>query len=194
VNPEKKDYIMGSRVYTMGIIYLESSGLLTIAKPYLALLADKYEKTTFIAKRSLDRAVCIYKYASIHAKAPTNTIGDQKRLHSTAIGKCFLAFDPAAAPLIETIELVPFTPHTIVSREGLRANIENIRSLGYSWEQRESHEMMACLAAPLYNKGSMIGTISMTGWYNPNEDTAVQGNEIAQLAGIISQQIDKEVN
>jgi DNA-binding IclR family transcriptional regulator len=191
VNPEKKDYIIGSRAYTMGIIYLESSSLLRIAKPYLSLLADKYEKTTFIAKRSHDRAVCVYKYVSLHAKAPTNVIGDQKRLHSTAIGKCFLAFDPEAAPLIETIELVPFTPYTIVTREGLRANLEKIRSLGYSFEQRESHEKMACLAAPLFNKGSMIGTISMTGWYSPHEELASQGNEIAQLAGIISQQMDK---
>ena len=87
-NDEKKSYIIGAQIYTLGITYLESSNLLKIAKPYLILLADKYEKTTFIAKRNNDRAVCIYKYASPHAKAPTGNIGDQKRLHSTAIGKC----------------------------------------------------------------------------------------------------------
>ncbi|MCL2833287.1 MAG: IclR family transcriptional regulator [Treponema sp.] len=191
VNPDKKIYIIGARVYTMGITYLESSNLLRVAKPYLTLLADKYEKTTFIAKRSNDRAFCIYKYASIHADASTGTIGDQKLLHSTSIGKCYLAFDPDAAPLIDSIELPLFTPYTITSREQLKANIEEIRRLGYSWEQRESHELMACLAAPLFSKKSMVATISMTGLYNENEDFAAQGSEIAQLANIISQQLDE---
>ena len=191
VNLEKKIYIIGARVYTMGITYLESSNLLRIAKPYLNLLADKYEKTTFIARRSKDRAFCIYKYASPHANAPTGTIGDQKRLHSTSIGKCYLAFDPDAAPLIDTIELPSFTPFTITSREKLKANIREIRERGYSWEQRESHELMACVAAPLFSKSSMIATISMTGWYREDEDFSVEGNEIAQIAGIISKQLDE---
>jgi DNA-binding IclR family transcriptional regulator len=50
---------------------------------------------------------------------------------------------------------------------------------------------MACLAAPLFNKKSMIATLSMTGWYREDEDYAAQGNEIAQLANIISQQLDE---
>ena len=193
VNPGKKIYIIGARVYTMGITYLESSSLLRIARPYLVLLADKYEKTTFISKRSNDRAFCIYKYVSLYAKAPTGTVGDQKMLHSTAIGKCYLAFDAGAAPLIETIELPSFTPYTITSREKLKANIEEIRKLGYSWEQQESYELMACLAAPLFNKGAMIATISMTGWHKPEEDLCIQGNEMAQLAKLISQQLDDDV-
>ena len=191
VNPDKKIYIIGARVYTMGITFLESSNLLRIAKPYLTLLADKYEKAAFIAKRSNDRAFCIYKYASPHFEVSTGTVGDQKLLHSTSIGKCYLAFDPEAAPLIETIELPSFTPYTITSRDDLKANIEEIRRLGYSWEQRESHELMACLAAPLFYKNSMVATVSLTGLYNENDDFTAQGNEIAQLANIISQQLDE---
>ena len=191
VYPEKKVYIIGSRVYTMGIIYLESSNLLRIAKPYLTLLADKYAKAAFISRRSNDRAFCIYKYAPLHANASSGTIGDLKRLHSTSIGKCYLAFDPGATQMIETIDLPAFTPYTITSRDELRKNINDIRERGYSWEQRESHELMACVAAPLYNKGSMIATISITGLYKKEEDLNLQGNEIAQLARIISQQLDE---
>jgi DNA-binding IclR family transcriptional regulator len=190
IDGEKKSYGIGSQIYAIGIVYLESSSLFLIAKPYLILLADKYEKTTFIAKRHNDRITCVYKYASPYAKAPTGNIGDQKRLHSTAIGKCYLAFDPEAAPLVDTIDLVSFTPHTITSREALKEHLERLRSLGYSYEQRESHERMACVAAPVFSAGRMVGTISMTGWYKPEEDFSSQGNEIAQLAGIISQQLN----
>ena len=192
--PPKKTYCVGAQVYTIGIGYLESSSLFLTAKPYLILLADKYEKTTFLAKRHNDRVICVYKYASLHAKAPTGNIGDQKRLHSTAIGKCYLAFDREAASLIETIDLPAFTPHTITDRVRLKAHIEDLRALGYSWEQRETHLKMACLAAPIFSQGTMIGTISMTGWYREEEDFSTQGNEIAQLAKLITAQMEQKEN
>jgi DNA-binding IclR family transcriptional regulator len=190
-NPQKKIYCIGSRIYTIGITYLESSVLFQTAKPYLILLADKYAKTTFLSKRHHDRVICVYKYASPHAKAPTGNIGDQKRLHSTAIGKCYLAFDPEAAPLIDTLDLVRCTPYTITDRQRLKEHIAELRSLGYSWEQRESHERMACLAAPVFNRGGMTATISMTGWYQEDEDFSTQGHEIAQLANLITAQLDQ---
>ena len=189
--PAKKTYCVGAQLYTIGIGYLESSSLFPTAKPYLILLADKYEKTTFLAKRHNDRVICVYKYASLHAKAPTGNIGDRKQMHSTAIGKCYLAFDPDAFSLIETIDLPAFTQYTITDRDSLKAHIEDLRKLGYSWEQRESHLKMACLAAPIFKRGVMIGTISMTGWYREDEDFAAQGNEIAQLAKLITAQMEQ---
>jgi DNA-binding IclR family transcriptional regulator len=188
---QKKIYSIGAEMYTIGTAYLESSNFFKIARPYLALLADKYEKTTFIAKRHYDRVVCVYKYSSPYAKAPSGNIGDRKRFHSTAIGKCYLAFDPEAASMIDSIELVQCTPYTISDRDRLKANLAEIRKLGYSWEQRESHIKMACLAAPIFKNGSMFGTISMTGWYKEDEDFSTQGNEIAQLAKLISAELNQ---
>ncbi|MCL2175774.1 MAG: hypothetical protein FWB73_06995 [Treponema sp.] len=190
--PPKKNYCIGAQAYTIGIGYLESSSLFLTAKPYLILLADKYEKTTFLAKRHNDHVICVFKYASLHAKAPTGNIGDQKRLHSTAIGKCYLAFDSEAFSYIDTIDLPSFTPHTITDRDKLKKHIEELRVLGYSWEKRESHIKMACLAAPIFSRDTMAGTISMTGWYREEEDFVSQGNEIAQLAKLISAQLDQQ--
>jgi DNA-binding IclR family transcriptional regulator len=191
INAKKKIYGIGSQVYAIGITYLESSRLFQITRPYLSLLADKYEKTTFIAKRHNERVIHIYKYASPYTKAPTSNIGDQKMLHCTAIGKCYLAFDPDAAPLIETIDLVPLTPYTITSRERLKEQIQQFRTLGYSCESRESHELMACLAAPIIGSGGMTATISMTGYYREDEDFSSQGHELAQLSKIISRQLEQ---
>jgi DNA-binding IclR family transcriptional regulator len=194
IDGAKKLYGIGSAVYTIGMAYLDSSRLFIIAKPYLILLADKYEKTTFISKRHDDRFTFVYKYDSPYAKIATSNIGDKKMLHSTSIGKCFLAFDASAEPLIETIELVPFTKYTITSRETLKAHLEEIRSLGYSYEFQESNEHIACLAAPIYTNARMIGTISMTGLHNEDEDFASQGNELAQIAKVISGQLAQNIS
>jgi DNA-binding IclR family transcriptional regulator len=50
---------------------------------------------------------------------------------------------------------------------------------------------MACLAAPVFQSETMIGTISMTGWYKEDEDFEGQGNEVLQLARIISTELEK---
>jgi DNA-binding IclR family transcriptional regulator len=189
VKIQEKTYGIGAQIYAVGMTYFESSTVFSIAVPYLMFLADKYKKTAFISKRHNDRATCVYKYISPYAKARTSGIGGQKMLHSTAIGKCYLAFDTAAAVLIDTIELTPCTPYTITSRDRLKENIQNIRALGYSYEKRESFETMACLAAPLFDHGNMVGTISMTGFYHEDEDLSVQGKEMAQIANIISEQL-----
>jgi DNA-binding IclR family transcriptional regulator len=184
-----KTYGIGAQIYAVGMTYFESSTVFSIAVPYLMFLADKYKKTAFISKRHNDRATCVYKYISPYAKASTSGIGGQKMLHSTAIGKCYLAFDAAAVALIDTIELVRCTPYTITSRERLKEHIREIKALGYAYEKRESFETMACLAAPLFDQGSMVGTISMTGLYDADENFSVQGNEMAQIANIISKQL-----
>ncbi|MCL2600188.1 MAG: helix-turn-helix domain-containing protein, partial [Treponema sp.] len=128
VKPGEKRYCVGARVFAIGSAYTESSVLFRTVRPYLILLADKYEKTTFFSKRHHDRAICVYKYISPHAKAPTENVGSQKLLHSTATGKCYLAFDPTAFHFIDTIDLPQITPYTITDRERLKEHILELRS------------------------------------------------------------------
>ena len=192
-NSDKKIYCIGAKAYTIGYTYFESSALYKIARPYLHLLANKYGKTTFLSKRLDDRAVSVYKYASSPANI-SGKIGELKYLHSTSIGKCFLAFDTEAAPLIDTIDLPAKTPYTITDREKLKANIAEIQMRGYSWESREDYLGTSCLAAPIFSNGAMIGTISMVGGYKEDENFSSQGSEIAQFAKLISTQLGQEKN
>lgn len=189
-NKRTKKYGVGARLYVMGTAYVRNSNLLSIAQPYLMEIAEKYEKTTFVSKRVMDRFTFVYKYESPRAKVTTANVGDQKLLHSTSIGKCFLAFDPTAADLIETIPLPAFTKWTITDRNKLKSELEKIRKLGYSYEFRESQEHMACLAAPIYNfENAMTATISMSGLYQEREDLHQQGENLARLAKVISTQL-----
>lgn len=189
-NLKRKTYGIGSQAYAIGMTYLKTSNLFMIARPYLIELADKYQKTTFIAKRHGTEFTFVYKYESPFSKVTTANTGDKKPLHCASIGKCFLAFDPDAKDLIETIPLPAFTKYTITNREKLRENIQKIRLLGYAFESRESQEHMACLAAPIYNSAnSMVATISISGLFQEKEDLNAQGEELKKLAQVISTQL-----
>jgi len=187
----KKNYCIGANAYINGCSYLTSSDLYNVSRPYLVLLAEKYDKTAFLSIRDKDRAVFIYKFALPNFKTHTAHVGFRIPLHSTSVGKCFLAFDPDASSYIDTIDLPGFTPYTITDRKKLKTHLDDLRKLGYSWEQRESHINMACVAAPLFKGKEMLGVISVTGLYNENDDLAPMGNEISQLAKLISAHLDK---
>lgn len=190
INSKRKIYGIGSQCYAVGMTYLKSSNIFMIAQPYLIELADKYQKTTFISKRSGDMFTFTYKYESPFAKVSTANTGDQKPLHSTSIGKCYLAFDVDAYNLIDTIPMTRYTRYTITDREELKKQLEEIRKLGYSYEFRESQEHMACVAAPIYNyEKSMAGTISMSGLFQERENLHAQGEELKKLSQIISEQL-----
>ncbi|MBN2504631.1 MAG: IclR family transcriptional regulator [Bacilli bacterium] len=190
VNTRKKTYGIGCQTYAIGMTYLKTSNLFMVAQPFLIELADKYQKTTFIAKRHGAEFAFVYKYESPFSKVTTANTGDRKPLHCASIGKCFLAFDPDAKDLIDTIPLTAHTKYTITNRDKLRENIKKIIHLGYAFEHRESQEHMACIAAPIYNsENSMIATISMSGLYQEKEDLNSQGEELKQLAKVISTQL-----
>ena len=193
-NADKKEYCIGSHAYGIGLTYLKTSVLFRIAKPYLVELGDKYKKAAYLSKRRNDQAVLIYKFVPLNVKSGTGDTGETKTLHSTSIGKCYLAFDSEAAALIDTIDLPARTPYTITDREKLKANIAELQILGYTWEKQEDYLHIACLAAPLFKKDTMIGTISMSGRYNEDEDFTAQGSELAQIAKQISAQLQKERN
>ena len=193
-NPDKKIYCIGAQVYGIGLSYLRTSVFFRVARPYLVLLGDRYKKAAILSKRRNDRAILIYKYVPLNVKTGSGNVGDIKQLHSTSIGKCYLAFDPEAVCLIDTIDLPARTPYTITEREKLKQNIKELQDLGYSWERREDDIRMACLAAPIFKKDTMIGTISMSGRYEEDEDLTAQGNEILQLAKLISAQLEQEKN
>lgn len=190
INQKRKTYGIGAQSYAIGMTYLKTSNLFMIAQPFLIELADKYQKTTFISKRHGDEFTFVYKYESPFSKVTTANTGDRKPLHCTSIGKAYLAFDPSAEELINTIDLPGFTKYTITNRDKLKENLKKIKTLGYSYESRESQEHMACLAAPIYNyQNSMVATISMSGLYQEKEDLHPQGLELKKLAQVISTQL-----
>lgn len=78
--------------------------------------------------------------------------------HSLALGKALLAQRPDLVdPYIEAYGLTPFTPRTIVTRQGLFDELEVVRRVGYAVDREEYAEGIWCLAVPIYNQDGAAG-------------------------------------
>ena len=85
-------------------------------------------------------------------------IGSKVPLHCTAIGKLFLALMPQekSRSLVAQLELVRYTPNTIIDGAAFEAELSAIRSQGLSLDREEYIAGVVCIAAPIRDRNGDI--------------------------------------
>jgi DNA-binding IclR family transcriptional regulator len=99
----------------------------------------------------------------IHVSCPAGT---RDAMHSTALGKAFLAAlpDEAARRLVGELKLERRTPNTITESRALLAEIEATRARGYSIDHEEGRIGVRCVGIALVDAGARpVGALSITG-------------------------------
>jgi IclR family acetate operon transcriptional repressor len=91
-------------------------------------------------------------------------VGAIDPLHSTALGKVFLAFRPRSQlDLLLPRTLPRLTKNTIVDRVALMEQLEIIRTTGYAIDLGENEEGSYCIAAPICdNRNIAVAAISLS--------------------------------
>jgi IclR family acetate operon transcriptional repressor len=120
--------------------------------------------TVHLALRSGKHATYISKIDSNQPYQMASRVGMSLPLHCTAIGKCILAYLPAAE-LDEVLAdgLPSRTPATITDRPRLDAELAFIRERGYSVDDEENELTIRCVAAPVFSDAHRpLGGVSVS--------------------------------
>ena len=139
------------------------------AHPLLCELRDELQETVHLA--ALDQE---YRVVYLDKLVPRlqavglmrSRVGWTAPAHCTGVGKAMLACLPASAltSFLATVELVPFTSRTIVSRAELAAELERVRTKGFAICDEEHEEGVSCVAAAIRNRhGEPVAAISLSG-------------------------------
>ena len=99
---------------------------------------------------------------SRHFIGGTNWVGRAAPLHCTANGKVLLAFGAAKLP---AGQLERLTPHTVVDRAALEAELVVVRTRGYATTLEELEPGLVAVAAPVFGPGSgeAVAALSISG-------------------------------
>jgi DNA-binding IclR family transcriptional regulator len=91
-------------------------------------------------------------------------IGTRVPLHSSSVGKAWLAALPPAeaAALLPRLDLVAMTPQTLTTVAALAEEIERIRARGHSIDAEENEADIWCYGAAIAGAGGAIGCISVS--------------------------------
>lgn len=159
-------WTIGVKAFEIGTAYLRFRKLGTISRPFLKQLMEASGETANIAIEE-DGDVVFISQAESHA--PMRAFfrpGRRGPIHASGIGKAILSTwaDSEIKTLLQERPLQHFTDKTRDTLPMLLADMDEIRSRGWSIDDEEHTLGMRCVAAPIFDEyGEAIAGISISG-------------------------------
>lgn len=148
---------LGNRIYNR-------MELRMIAPPYLEELAAITKETTHLSILDDGEVIYIGKIDSVHAVRTYVEIGDRAPAYCCATGRAMLAYMPDDVVRDVSRDMKRFTKNTIVSPTKLKADLERIRSQGYSKTEGEWQPGVLGFAVAIKTlAGEVSGAIGVAG-------------------------------
>lgn len=184
-----KKYCLGIETFSLGMKYVDEMSLIKECSVHLQPIAEKYDKTAFVAVLNGTKIVYIYKYVGQNARLASCAIGTRKEAYATSLGKAILAFLPQKeqSEILDQIQFKPLTEFTITSKEVLLEELRKTKERGYSVDLRELEDITSCCGAPVFDyTGKVIAAVSLSDIYNESLDDEQVARELKEVAMQIS--------
>lgn len=142
---------LGPRLLQLAGRSWERSELRQAATEVLRELRDATGETVHLAIPSGTQMVYIQKLDSPSNVRMTSRIGRSVSMHSTSVGKAYLALlEPSRRDaLLARLSYTPYMPNTVGSAEALAQQLEVVRARGWSSDEEENEAGIACFGAPI---------------------------------------------
>jgi DNA-binding IclR family transcriptional regulator len=189
---EDGEYGLGLRLLSFPHTLQERNPIYQAAKPEVDELVERTDERCQVLVEENGHGIYIYQATGARSITTESYVGTRVELHSSAIGKALLAFQPDEIidRVIERDGLPKRTEHTVTSPEAFKQELAEVRESGVAFDDEEGILGMRCVAAPIKNaEGVSVGAVSVSG-----PGTRVQGErfeeelpeEIRQTAQAIS--------
>ncbi|MCP8689493.1 IclR family transcriptional regulator [Marinobacterium sedimentorum] len=161
----KGAFTLGPRLISLAKSALEQQDLRLVAQRYLIDLRDKTGETIHLAIYNGAEMTFIDKIESPQAVRMVSRIGTRIQLHSTAVGKAYLATLSTAEceKILDRLDLTPQTEHTITDFPTFRRELDLCRQRGYAIGDEENEAEIRCFGAAITDSdGEPVGAISVS--------------------------------
>jgi DNA-binding IclR family transcriptional regulator len=160
----RKDYILGSSIWTLYNHYSWSKMLVKVASGLLKELATLTNETAHIAIREGSQALFMDCAAASHMVAVSSRIGELLPLYCTAHGKALLAdvTEKDLKKLYGNRPLKKLTESTLSTVPELMNDIAGIKKRGYAVDDAEFRDEIRCIAAPIRLNKDIVGSIGIS--------------------------------
>ncbi len=174
-------YRLGLALFELGTLVRRKMDFTMEARPFLRTLMEK------------TGVLYIITHESKQALRMGSKVGTRVPVHSTAVGKALLAFQPESE--IERIVargLPASAPGTIVDGKAFQRELAAVRTRNYAIDDEESEVGLRAIAAPVRNDaGHVIAAISIAGPVHRMTKKMLLGwlRELVDAADAVSQRL-----
>ncbi|MGY0498305.1 IclR family transcriptional regulator [Nocardia sp. FBN12] len=158
---ESGNYVIGRRLWDIGLLAPVQSGLRHIASPYLHDLYGATLATVHLAVRDGVQVLYIDRLSG-HASVPVvSTIGSRLPLHATAVGKVLLAHAPSEIQSAVFGDLSRITRYTVNQPGALRRQLERVRENDFATTVEEMSLGACSVAVPIRAGGEVVAALGV---------------------------------
>ncbi|ATO34819.1 DNA-binding transcriptional repressor YiaJ [Dickeya dianthicola] len=149
-------YRLTTKFIAIGQKALSSLNVLHVAAPHLEELNLTVGETVNFSMREDDHAILIYKLEPTIGMMRTRAyIGQHMSLHSSAMGKIFMAYGaddyPAEYWHTHRDSIRPLTDNTIIELSGMERELAEIRRQSLAIDREENELGVSCISAPVFD-------------------------------------------
>ncbi len=163
---DSKRYRIGRGLFSLAVGALDEIELVSLATPVLESLTRATGECSHFAIRSGDNIVVLAKTAGTGMFQMADRVGVVRPAHCTALGKVLIAaLTPAQRErYVANHELRRYTPKTIVERDRLLREFEEVRRTGIGFDDGEFDAEARCVAVAVRDfTGQVAGAIGLSG-------------------------------
>ncbi|MDR6173528.1 DNA-binding IclR family transcriptional regulator [Nocardioides zeae] len=159
-DPEGR-YVVGRRLWDLGMLSPVQRGLRDVASPYLHDLYGTTRATVHLAVRERHHALYLDRLAG-HSSVPVvSSVGGRLPLHATGVGKVLLAHAPEQVRDEVMASLQRLTAYTITQPARLRTQLDQVERNGYAVTYEEMTLGACSLAVPVRRHGTVVASIGI---------------------------------
>jgi DNA-binding IclR family transcriptional regulator len=153
VRQESGEYVIGRRMWDLGLLAPVETGLRHAASPFLHDLYGATLATVHLAVRDGTSVLYVERIAG-HASVPiVSQVGSRLPMHATGVGKVLLAYAPEDVRAAVLANLTRVTPYTVTQPGRLRDQLRRVHLDGYATTSEEM-SLGACSVAVPVRDGS----------------------------------------
>ena len=170
-------YRLGVRFLDYGFRVQQSMRLLDVSPPVMAWLAQETAETIFLGIIDGDEVLCVDARESSHSVRLSASVGKRLPIYAGGVPRILLAFmpDDDRDQLLERLEFVPLTSHTIVEHSELIQSLADVRRLGYVVAVGDLDDGAHSIAAPIRDhRGRVVAAVSVAGPSRRFEDETIE--------------------
>ncbi len=149
----ERKYRVGHKLVRLAVRVVEHLEVEPIARPHLEALAKRTGEDIYLALPQPDGVVYVAKVEGSQSLRLNIRLGILRPLHSTAIGRLYLAMQPDEEidRYLETADIEALTPATITDPAALRRSIELTRAAGYAVSEQQTVEGICAVSIPIFD-------------------------------------------
>ncbi|GAB2975106.1 IclR family transcriptional regulator [Amycolatopsis acidiphila] len=165
VRTDGKYFSLTARVLELGYAFLSSMTLPEVAQPHLENLSAEVRESSSVSVLEGTDIVYVARVAVSRIMTVTINVGTRFPAHATSMGHVLLAGldDAELEKYFAEARLDRLTSHTLTDPDALRAELEDVRTIGWALVDQELEEGLRSVAAPIRDrKGRVVAAVNVS--------------------------------